>query len=226
MASENNRPVGRPKGIVLTRAKITEAAIKKLAKDGYEAFTITSLARQLEVTPAAIYNYASNKQQVIGWVEDRVMSLVDISAFARLSWREAVAAWAHSYREVMARYPALIPTIASAPIGGAPETLTMYETVAGSLEGAGFTPEEIVPFIVSVESFVYGSALDLHAPVSIFDTDEHEEEAPAFTRAMGALAAMYGPGYTEAAADAAFTAGLDALLDTAQRRLVARTGEG
>lgn len=226
MARRNPRRAGRPVGTVLTRRRITDAAIRILTREGYEAFTMTRLARALHVTPGAIYNHASGKQQILDWVEDRLMSMIDVSAFGRLGWREASEIWARSYREVMARHHPLVTTIAGAPVGGAPETLQMYETIAAAFDRAGFDAEDVVPTIVSLESFIYGSALDLHAPVTIFDVTGHERAAPVFARAMDALGARYGPGYTGDAADAAFDAGLAALLDAAEARLARTLRDG
>ncbi|MBC7442716.1 MAG: TetR/AcrR family transcriptional regulator [Ramlibacter sp.] len=201
------RRAGRPHENVLSRKLITEAALKAIAVEGYSAFTMSSLARRLSVAPSALYNHVASKQEVLRWLQDHVMTQVDVSGFTTEPWDAAVRRWAWSYRDVFAGHAPLIPIVAVLPVAGAPETLKMYEKVASGLAAAGVPAALIVPGIVALESFIFGSALDATAPADIFDTGELAETSPTFTAAVGAQDREAG-----APADNAFRFGLDALL--------------
>jgi hypothetical protein len=99
-------------------------------------------------------------------------------------WRHALLAWATGYRDLMARHATLVHAIATMPITGAPETLSMYEVVVGALVDVGWPRDRVLALIVALESFVYGSAYDLSAPDDIFDTVGFEHSAPTFTSVL------------------------------------------
>lgn len=98
--SPEPRRAGRPPRSVLSKDRITAAALDLIAAEGYEGLTMSGLARRLRVAPSALYNHAGSKQEVLGWVQDHVMTMVDVSAFSREAWDDAVRQWAWSYREV------------------------------------------------------------------------------------------------------------------------------
>ncbi|MHA7261872.1 TetR/AcrR family transcriptional regulator [Arthrobacter sp. TMN-37] len=217
------RRAGRPPRGVLSRERITSAAVAQIAAEGYEGLTMSALARRLRVAPSAVYNHASSKQEVLRWVQDHVMTMVDFSAFATEPWDEAVRRWAWSYREVFARHAPLVPVIAVMPVTDAAETLRMYEEVARGFLAAGWPEERVVPAIVALESFIYGSALDVSAPSNIFDSGALGPEFPVFTSAVRSAARATGGGSSAGgaddsaqggsnAADIAFSTGLEALI--------------
>ena len=216
------RSAGRPVKNVLSQARITAAALEVIGAGGYGALTMSALARRLEVAPSALYNHVESKQEVLRWLQDYVMSSVDTSGFAGLPWDGALRSWARSYRDVFARHTPLIPVIAVLQVSGAPRTLAMYEAVTEGLQRAGWPPARIVPAIVALESFIYGSAYDAVAPQDIFDTGELADDSPYFTAAVERQ-----PGRIEGrAADTAFEAGLDALVTGLGRRAGLRMESG
>ncbi|MBP3042667.1 TetR/AcrR family transcriptional regulator [Arthrobacter jiangjiafuii] len=202
------RGAGRPVKRVLSQARIVAAALEVIQAGGYGALTMSALARRLEVAPSALYNHVESKQEVLRWLQDFVMSSVDTSCFADLPWDQALRAWARSYRDVFARHTPLIPVIAVLQVSGAPRTLAMYEAVTQGLQRAGWPTPQIVPAIVALESFIYGSAYDAVAPQDIFDTGALAADSPRFTAAVE-LQTGRADGR---AADAAFEAGLSALV--------------
>ncbi|MEE1619780.1 TetR family transcriptional regulator [Zafaria sp. Z1313] len=201
------RRAGRPRTAVLSQAHITAAALEIIGERGYEALTMSALASRLGVAPSALYNHVANKHELLAWVENSVMAEVDHSGFGMLPLREALRRWAVSYRDVFAHHGPLIPVIAVLPVGGAPATVTMYEAVAAGMAAGGWERARIIPAIVALESFIFGSALDATAPRDIFDA--------AGGRRGGEFAAALRAQRAEGVdpADDAFFAGLDALLD-------------
>src|SRR6478736_3439261 len=215
------RRAGRPSAAVLDKAGITSAALELVGRKGYDGLTMAALARVLDVAPSALYNHVKSKGDVLLLVEDHLASLVDVSAFGAGPWEDAVRKWAWSYRDVFSRHTPLIPVIAVLPVTDAPQTLAMYETVSKGFFDAGFPRERIVPAIVALESFIFGSAYDVTAPEDIFDSGSMAGSTPYFTAAVqsSSAAPQASSSHPEAGhrdhgrqADTAFQLGLDALV--------------
>lgn len=214
---------GRPRTPVLTKRKITDAAVAVIASGGYRSLTMASLARQLGVSASALYNHVGSKREIMILLQDRVNQDIDCSAFGTEPWDVALERWARSYREVYARNIPLIPVMTVMPVADSPHTLRMYETVAAALVRDGWPESSAVNTIVAVESLVFGSAYDAVAPPNIFDPGELRELAPVFTAAVAHRELTVAPGRTGAPspADAAFDVALRALLDGLRLRLAA-----
>ena len=202
------RRVGRPAAAVLDQNGITAAALQLVRKSGYDGFTMAALARTLNVAPSALYNHVSSKREVLVLIQDHLTSFVDVSAFDAEPWGVAVRDWAWSYRDVFSKHTPLIPVIAVLPVTDAPKTLAMYEAVSAGFSRAGFPQERIIPAIVALESFIFGSAYDVTAPADIFDSGSMAASTPNFTAAVARLAEQ---GYKNQA-DVAFSLGLETLI--------------
>ncbi|MEE2523757.1 TetR/AcrR family transcriptional regulator [Pseudarthrobacter sp. J75] len=207
-AGAKRRRAGRPSAAVLDLTGITQAALDLIGNKGYDGLTMAALARTLEVAPSALYNHVESKHDVLVLVEDHLMSLVDVSGFESGSWEEAVRTWAWSYRDAFAAHTPLIPVIAVLPVTDAPRTLLMYEVVSTGFRDAGIPEARIVPAIVALESFIFGSAYDVTAPAEIFDSGNMAGSTPGFTAAVRSLAEEQH----ERPADVAFSLGLEALI--------------
>ncbi|WP_066296265.1 TetR/AcrR family transcriptional regulator [Arthrobacter luteolus] len=207
-AARTKRTAGRPHQRVLTRENITGAALAVIGTSGYGGFTMSSLAGKLQVAPSALYNHASSKQEVLRWIQDDLMAKVDVTGFTAGPWDAAVRTWARSYRDVFVRHTPLIPVIAVLQVSGAPRTLAMYEAVTAGFLRAGWEEARIIPAIIALESFIFGSAFDAVAPEDIFETGPLTDESPRFSSAVAAAAPRVGG----QGADEAFEAGLEALV--------------
>ncbi|WP_323958727.1 TetR family transcriptional regulator [Arthrobacter sp. JZ12] len=202
------RPAGRPLKRVLSQEAITRAALTLIETRGYEGLTMSSLARALKVAPSSLYNHVESKGDVLILVQDHVMTQVDVSGFDTEPWEQAVRRFAWSYRDVFTRHTPLIPIIAVFPVSGAPQTLAVYEAVTRGFEKAGWPESLIVPAIVALESFIFGSAFDATAPEGIFESGGLAGDFPRFTAAVDAQR----DGSRGYRADVSFGLGLDALI--------------
>ncbi|MGF9660348.1 helix-turn-helix domain-containing protein [Arthrobacter crystallopoietes] len=207
-ASGAHRPAGRPTQKVLSKERITAAALKLIEAGGYERLTMSALAKSLQVAPSALYNHVASKQDVLVLVQDDIITSIDVSAFGTEPWEAAIRRWAWSYRDVFTRHTPLIPVIAVLPVTGAGQTLRMYETLTAAFLDDGWPEPLIVPAIVALESFIFGSAFDVTAPEDIFESGELAEANPKFTSAVRSQDLGTGG----SAADAAFRLGLEGLI--------------
>ncbi|NKX53172.1 TetR/AcrR family transcriptional regulator [Arthrobacter mobilis] len=210
-APRKHRTAGRPVQKILSKEAITVAALKLIASGGYDALTMSGLARHLGVAPSALYNHVASKHDVLLLVQDHIMANVDVSGFGALPWDEAVRRWAWSYREVFSQHTPLIPVIAVLPVTGAPRTLAMYEELTSGFLAAGWPEPLVVPAIVALESFIFGSAFDVTAPEDIFESGELAKANPKFSAAVRARQ-RNGGSAASPTADAAFRLGLEGLI--------------
>lgn len=212
---------GRPTDPLVSREKIGFAALTIASDRGYQALTMAAVARELGVAPSALYNHIAGKEELLYLLQDAVMQLVDVAPLNRAissggGYREALEAWARSYRDVFAIHTPLIPVIALQPIGDSPRAQEMYEVVARAVAAAGCPQEQVMERIIALESFIYGSAWDATAPAYLFDPAAIAPEHTALraaANAMRARAAKKGQRGANPYADQAFAAGLSELLD-------------
>lgn len=204
------RRPGRPKAAVLTRERITTAALRLITRRGPRAFTLDALARDLGVSTSALYNHAASKSTVLLWVQDAINATIDIECFDDQPCWEAMEVWARSYRAAYAGMATLIPVMAVQPIADAPRTIAMYDAVTSALVADGWRHGDALNVIVAVEAYLFGAALDLDAPDEIYAPGAFAEQAPSLSAAVEARRLDHGSG--RRAADAAFDLGLRALL--------------
>ncbi|WP_312810311.1 TetR/AcrR family transcriptional regulator [Corynebacterium variabile] len=203
------RRAGRPAKPLLNRELIADAALDLVTADGTDGLTMKSLAGRLGVSVSSLYNHIAGKADLLTSVQDAVMSRVDASAFDSVAdgpgLAEALRTWSHSYRQVFADYPSLVPLIATMPVSGAPATRRMYDAVSAGLLAAGVPSAQVVPVIVAFESFLYGSAMDVHAPAGIFGSRPGEQDAPAFRAVVESFTAQVDAGEDAAPSSASST---------------------
>lgn len=208
------RSAGRPLNRILSQEAITRAALTLIETRGYEGLTMSSLARALKVAPSSLYNHVESKGDVLILLQDHVMTQVDVSGFETEPWEQAIRRFAWSYRDVFTRHTPLIPVIAVLPVSGAPQTLAVYEALTRGFERAAWPEPLIVPAIIALESFIFGSAFDATAPETIFESGQLAGHYPRFTAAVSALK----DNADRRQADVAFGMGLDALILGLQAR--------
>ncbi|SDS73883.1 TetR/AcrR family transcriptional regulator [Corynebacterium timonense] len=172
------RSRGRPTKAIVTCDKITKAALEIAAQQGYSKLTMSAVARALGVSPSALYNHVSGKEELLFIVEDAVMAQVDTAALeaclaGTIEPAEALTAWGSSYRDVLSRHCALIAHLGTMPTFGARGTVEMYELVVAVVRRAGVDEREAMDVVAVLESFIFGASfnvlIDAHNPHHIFD---------------------------------------------------------
>lgn len=224
MAEERtDRRAGRPAQPLLDRQKIADMALEIITTEGFSALTMKRLADRLDVSVSALYNHIKNKAELVLFVQDAVMAQVDTSALEELAQSgnaadlaDALRSWSISSREVFSRYPELVPLIATMPVSGAPVTRRVYEAVSAGIVAAGVPKNQVVRTIIAFESFIFGSAMDVNAPASIFESAPAEEDAPVFQDAVRSFTGSIPSNVEDGKnpyADDPFYWGLESLID-------------
>jgi AcrR family transcriptional regulator len=197
--------MARPKQALLTRQRIIDAAAELVDEEGLEALSMRRLATELGVQGPSLYNHFATKADIVDAVAEAVIAQVDVSAFGRYPWPEALRHWALSYHAVLAAHPNIVPVLAHGP-GRRPYALAMADTVYGALIDAGFSPARATHIGALMRYLVTGSALGSFALG--FDIDPSLYERYPHLHRAHRLAAHH-----VAVDEGAFALGLDLLIN-------------
>jgi TetR/AcrR family tetracycline transcriptional repressor len=86
--------------VQLHKRDVVEAATAILDSYGIADLTMRRLARELDVSPGALYWHFANKQQLLGAVADRILERVAPDADS-LGWRERIVAVCSGLRDAL-----------------------------------------------------------------------------------------------------------------------------
>lgn len=141
----------------LSRQRVLETAVALADRAGIEGLTMRSLAQELGVVPMALYKHISNKDEMLDGMVDVIFDEIDLPP-AGTDWKSAMRRRAVSARQVLARHRWAIGMTESRMRPG-PLNLRHHESVLGFLRDAGFSIEMAMHAYSSIDSYIYGFAL-------------------------------------------------------------------
>ncbi|MCJ1679680.1 TetR/AcrR family transcriptional regulator [Streptomyces sp. APSN-46.1] len=151
--------MARPRKPLLSRDRIVEAAGALVDAEGLEAVSTRRLAAALGVSGPSLYNHFRTKDEILDAVADSVSARVDLSMFDDgRDWREALHAWAHSYRDALSDHQNIVPVLARGP-GRRPAGLRLADAVFGAMTAAGWPPAHATRIGALMRYFILGSAV-------------------------------------------------------------------
>jgi len=213
---------GRQSGagrVTLTPRAVVEGALALVDAEGLGAVTIRRLAKELGVTPMALYWHFRNKDELLGGVAARIFEEIDLSLDASATWKEQLRAVLCSMVGVLRAHPSaaiLLSTRTVSSEGG----LRATEVLLDILRRGGFSPAEAT----QVARHALGTVVNLvGAEPGVVTREESEETKEARRRArlyLESLPRARYPRLVEAATplsegvdpDDYFAFGLDLLL--------------
>ena len=206
--------------VTLTPRTVVEGALALAEAEGLEAVTIRRLAKELGVTPMALYWHFRSKDELLEGVAARIFEDIDPSVDASATWQEQLRVLLGSMLGVLRAYPSaaiLLSTRTVSSEGG----LLATEVALDILRRGGFSPAEATQIarhaLSTITNLVGGE------PGVVVAREESEELIDARRRArhfMESLPPERYPRLVEAATplsegvdpDAYFSFGLDLLL--------------
>jgi AcrR family transcriptional regulator len=207
---------------------VLRAAVKLADRHGLEALSMRKLGDALGVEAMSLYNYVSNKEDLLDGMVDIVFTEIGIPP-DDADWRSAMRQRAHSVRDVLGRHRWALRLIGSRTSPGA-ATLAHYDAVFGALRRAGFSVDQAGDAYGMLNSYTIG--FSVQEALMPFETGE---EAVELVRdLMGRVPAERYPYLTELMTErvaeghadpgARFEAGLDAILDAIDHRFARGRG--
>lgn len=140
----------------LSRDRVLRTALELADRDGIESLSMRKLGRELGVEAMSLYNHIADKDDLLDGLTDIVVGEIEVPSIGD-DWKAALRRRAVSAREMLTRHPwagGLMLSRASTP------TRSRYpEAVVGSLRQAGFSVEMAVHAFFTLDSYIYGFAV-------------------------------------------------------------------
>jgi len=123
----------------LSKAAVTDRALKLADADGLDALTIRKLAQDLGVTPMALYWHFRSKEDLLEDVAERVWSEIDVRVDPSVPWFVQLQRGLESLIGVLRAHPAA-PQLLLENEKRSESALRAAEAALEILRGAGFDP--------------------------------------------------------------------------------------
>ena len=126
----------------LSRDAILDRAVAVADAEGIDAVSVRRLARDLGVTPMALYWHVDDKNALLHALGDRLLGGLDLTVDERMPWPEQLRAFVVSFTAVLRAHPSAAMLIGSLPTVASANALGATEVALDILRRAGFSPEE------------------------------------------------------------------------------------
>jgi TetR/AcrR family tetracycline transcriptional repressor len=215
----------------LSRQIVLENALALADAEGLDALSLRRLARELGVTPMALYRYVESKDDLLDGIGDLVLGLLDLGDPAGQDWKQRLRRAARSYRRLLVAHPSAVEIVSSRPLF-TPNALGVTENLLGLLRGAGFSVEEALRLYQQIARFVVGLVfLETRTPWGGRSDDERAELRRRARIQLEALSPAAYPRLVEATEaivsppdfDCSFELGIDLLLAGLEALLARRS---
>lgn len=217
MAKENRQ--NATNRVTLTPRAVVEGALALADAEGLEAVTIRRLARELGVTPMALYWHFRSKDELLEGMAASVFEEIDLSVDTSATWQEQLRVLLGSMIGVLRIHPSTAILLSTRTVSSE-SSLLATEVALDILRRGGFSPTEATQItrhaLSTITNLVSGEP-------GVVAREESRELIDSRRRArlfLGSLPPERYPRLVEAATplsegvnpDAYFTFGLDLLL--------------
>ncbi len=125
----------------LTRRTVVEAALALADAEGLEAVTIRRLAKQLGVTPMALYWHFRSKDELLDGMAASLFEQVDLSVDESMRWQEQLRALLGSLVNLLRAHPSGAILLSTRTVSSE-GSLRTTEVMLDILRRGGFSPTE------------------------------------------------------------------------------------
>ena len=132
--------------VPLTPRTVVEGALALTNAEGLEAVTIRRLAKELGVTPMALYWHFRSKDELLDGVSARILEEVDLSVDASATWQEQLRTLLGSMVGVLRAHPSTA-TLLSTRTASTEGSLRATEVALDILGRGGFSPTEATQIV-------------------------------------------------------------------------------
>jgi len=140
----------------LSRRTVVDTALAIGDTEGVEAISLRRLARDLGVTPMALYRYVDSKESLLGAIADRAFEEFELPPDGEGDWREEIKSLGHAFRRLLVAHPAVAALFSTKPAEISRNGVRVVEVVLGALRRAGFPPREAALVESECERFILG----------------------------------------------------------------------
>jgi AcrR family transcriptional regulator len=149
-------PIASPRH-PLSRERVMRTAVGIADEGRLESLSMRKLARALGVEAMSLYNHVANKDDLLDGIVDIVIGEIDVPSSGD-EWKAAMRRRAISAREMLSRHPWAAGLIESRT-NSSPARMRYPDAVMGNLLDAGFSIEMTIHAFFTLDSYIYGFAL-------------------------------------------------------------------
>ncbi|MFF5986727.1 TetR/AcrR family transcriptional regulator [Prauserella flavalba] len=147
MSQPKRRGTADDERTALTRRSVAGAAVALADAEGLAAVTIRRLAKDLGVTPMALYWHFRNKDELMDGIVELLYEEIDVPAVQPSApWPRQLRTLLESIVAVLRAHPATAPLLATRNVTSE-SSLRTIETALDILGRAGFTPAEATQIV-------------------------------------------------------------------------------
>lgn len=139
MVKESRQNVS--KRVTLTPQTVVEGGLALAEAEGLAAVTVRRLAKDLDVTPMALYWHFRSKDELLEGMAARIFDEVDLSVEASATWQEQLRALLGSMVGVLRAHPSTA-ILLSTRTASSEGSLRATEVMLDILRRGGFSPTE------------------------------------------------------------------------------------
>jgi TetR/AcrR family transcriptional regulator, tetracycline repressor protein len=144
--------------VQLHKRDVVDAATKLLDNYGIADLTMRRLARELDVSPGALYWHFANKQQLLGAVADRILAAVDD---VPAGWRERVTGLCRQLRDALLSHTDGAELVSASFAAGQSEAMAqILARLGNAVTDAGVEPAHAELAARTVVYYVLGFTAD------------------------------------------------------------------
>ncbi len=148
----------------LTRARIVDAALRVMDREGSEGLSMRTVAQELDTAATSLYRHVHNKGELLDLVLDSLMGQVALPA-EDADWRTAMRTVAVNLRSVlMGHRDAAVLHGERMAIG--PNALARMEYMCSKLLASGFSEDQAAAAAATVINYTVGSVLGEAMPTA------------------------------------------------------------
>jgi TetR/AcrR family transcriptional regulator, tetracycline repressor protein len=149
--------------VALSREQVVDAALGIADREGPEALGIRRVARELGVTPMALYRYVESKEDLLHLLRESLWEQVALDQ-RRASWRAELREIALAFRRLVHEHPAA-PALLAGGSGESEAERRICDLMLQSFRAAGFGPQTAETLYLQFSHFV----------LALVRLDEHDE---------------------------------------------------
>lgn len=154
-----------PRPRSLTPDRLATAALAVIDRDGLDALTMRTMARELGMATMSVYRYVADRAELEALVVDHVLAAVDVAPPAG-DWRAAITTLVVRLRAAVVEHPGTVPLLLRHR-HSSPASLRWIEATLTVLTAAGFRGLDRVIAQRTVVSFLLGALQnDYYGPLS------------------------------------------------------------
>lgn len=154
----------------LTLDRIVAAAIAVAQADGYPAASMSRIAKELGVSPMALYRYVAAKDELVDLMLDAAVGPAPAIEDGE-NWRAGLERWALAYLATLRRHPWVVRVPLTSP-PATPNQIAWLEQGLRAMRGTGLDPAGKMSVIMLLGIYVRGAEATYSGIAETFDPDK------------------------------------------------------